>query len=132
MILHKGSPDFEIRKCFLDLQFSTCSYCTICYAFLYMLSVVLKCKTLEMDESPFLTLPCKVLTACLSVLPNNILPLIAGHLPEVNCMKGLLEMRLNGPPQSATVCQLCLTSSDCFTVFWKMKKNLKGQKACIK
>ena len=76
-----------------------------------------------------LTLPCKVFTACLSILPNNILPLITGHLPEVDCMKGLLEMRLNVPPQFATVCQLCLTSSDWFTVFWKMKKSLKVQKA---
>ena len=130
MILHKGSPDFEIRKCFLDSHFSTCSYHLLCLP-VHVICCT-KCKTLEMDESTFLTLPCKVLTACLSVLPNNILPLIAGHLPEVNCMKGLLEMRLNGPPQSATVCQLCLTSSDWFTVFWKMNKSLKGQKACIK
>ena len=57
-----------------------------------------------MDETTVLTLPCKVFTACLSILPNNILPLIAGHLPEVDCMKGLLEMRLNVPPQFATVC----------------------------
>lgn len=80
-----------------------------------------------MDENTFLTLPWKVLTASLCVLPNNVLPLIAGHLPKVNCMEGLLQMRLNIPPQFATVSQLCLTRSDWLTVFWKMKKSLNGK-----
>ena len=79
MTLHKGSPDFQIRKCFLDSQFSTCSYHLLSLPAHFICCT--KCKTLEMDESTFRTLPCKVLTGSVSVLPNNILPLIARHLP---------------------------------------------------
>ena len=99
-----------------------------CTCYLMMLYLP---RTLQMDESTFLTLSRKVLTASLCILSHNVLPLIAGHLPKVNCMEGLLQMRLNVAPQFATVCQLCLTRSDWLTVFWKMKKSLKWQKSAL-
>lgn len=59
-------------------------------------------------QTPY-TLFFLTVTVSQCVLPNNILPVITGNLPQINCMKCFLQVWLYVAPQLTDVCQFSFT-----------------------